>query len=297
MTSTMDARFVILGIAQDAGYPQIGCRASCCDAAWSDPELRRLPASAAIVIRSADGSWRRWLIDAPPPLADVLHRLDTEAPPPSGSRGPALEGIFLTHAHLGHVAGLLQLGKEAAGAAGIPVWVMPRLEEFLVNNAPWRDLIEGDHIRIQRLVGGTPVELDSGIALVPRPVPHRGEHSETVGFEVHAERGSALYLPDIDAWDRDHDPAALAKSFDRIFVDGSFLDEGELTGRDPGEVLHPTIRSTLGLVSDLRLEERERIRFIHLNHTNPLLDQRLALEDLKGTGTGVAHEGEWFALR
>src|SRR5947209_14989246 len=87
----------VLGIAQDGGYPQAGCERPDCAAAWNHAKLRQRVASLAIV----DGE-HRWLIDATPDFASQLH-----------SAGGRLDGILLTHAHIGHYLGLAQLGREA----------------------------------------------------------------------------------------------------------------------------------------------------------------------------------------
>ena len=78
---------------------------------------------------------------------------------------------------------------------------------------------------------------------------------------------------------------------DVAFVDGTFFDAGELPGRDPSEMPHPTIRTSLERFSTFA--HRERIRFIHLNHSNALLSPTPPA--LPGAFR-VAVEGEAFPL-
>eukprot|EP00957_Ditylum_brightwellii_P156501 11911053-Ditylum_brightwellii.AAC.1 len=61
------------------------------------------------------------------------------------------DGIFLTHAHIGHYTGLMYLGREALGAVDVPVYAMPRMRSFLKNNGPWSQLVSLGNINIQNL--------------------------------------------------------------------------------------------------------------------------------------------------
>ena len=58
-----------------------------------------------------------------------------------------LSGIFLTHAHIGHYIGLLQLGREVMGAKNMPVYAMPKMQTFLKNNSPWNQLLSIVRVR------------------------------------------------------------------------------------------------------------------------------------------------------
>src|SRR3954462_3674814 len=90
---------IVLGIAQDGGYPQAGCNRPDCIAAWRNPKLRQRVASLAIIDPQ---SHQRWIIDATPDFPSQLRTLNEIAP-----RGPVLlDGILLTHAHIGHYLGL-----------------------------------------------------------------------------------------------------------------------------------------------------------------------------------------------
>ncbi|WP_163311945.1 MBL fold metallo-hydrolase, partial [Enterobacter cloacae] len=84
------------------------------------------------LVDRADG--RRYLFDATPDLREQLEWLD--AHDPKRTPGLGIDGIFLTHAHIGHYAGLMFLGRESANTKGVPVHAMPRMAEFLRNNGP-----------------------------------------------------------------------------------------------------------------------------------------------------------------
>lgn len=275
----MSPRVEVLGVAQDGGHPQAGCTRPCCARAWVAGGHR----VASLGLRDGD---RRWLVDATPDLPGQLRALG----------GPPLDGILLTHAHSGHYTGLLHLGPEAWAPRDVPLWVMPGMEAFLRANAPWSALLDG-HLRVEPLADGVPVRLGA-ITVTPFLVPHRGPWSETVGFVIAGPSRSALFLPDVDRWEGwDRDPEALLAEVDVAWVDGTFFDGDELPHRALDQVPHPLVRTTMDRFAHLPAAARRKIRFVHLNHTNPLLDRRsAAFAEVHDRGFGVAQQGEVFAL-
>ncbi|HWS70898.1 MAG TPA: MBL fold metallo-hydrolase [Thermoanaerobaculia bacterium] len=270
---------IVLGIAQDGGYPQAGCNRPDCVAAWRDPKLRRRVASLAIV---DPRSHQRWLIDATPDFPSQLRTLDDVAP--RAANAPLLDGILLTHAHIGHYLGLAQLGREVLGASSIRVHVMPRMRAFLESNGPWDQLLRLHNIELAPLAAGVEVALNERIAITPLLVPHRDEYSETVGYVIRGPSRSILWLPDIDKWEKWSTPLeeVLAR-VDVAYLDGTFFDASELPGRDLREIPHPLMTETMSRLAASPL--RDRVRFIHLNQSNPLLRERRS-------GYVVATEGE-----
>ncbi|HUP50560.1 MAG TPA: MBL fold metallo-hydrolase [Thermoanaerobaculia bacterium] len=274
---------IVLGIAQDGGYPQAGCNRPDCIAAWNDPALRRRVASLAIV---DPASGQRWIIDATPDFPSQLRTLDEAAP-------GRLSGILLTHAHVGHYAGLIHLGREVMGTRGVPAYAMPRMRAFLERNGPWDQLVRLGNIELRTLEAGRPVTLNERITVIPLPVPHRDEYSETVAFVVRGPSGAVLWLPDIDKWEKWTTPleSAIAE-VDVAFLDATFYDESELPGRDLSEIPHPTVTETMQRLEALPAAERSKVRFIHLNQSNPALRPGAALEEIRRRGFDVAREGE-----
>ena len=287
---------LVLGIAQDGGFPQAGTKES---PAWEDPSLRRRVACLALV---DPASGDRFLLDATPDLPDQLHRLDRAAPV-TGT--PGLAGILLTHAHVGHYAGLIHLGREVMGARAVPVHAMPRMAAFLRGNGPWELLLRLGHVELRPLAEGVPVRLAPQLTVTPLRVPHRDEYSETVGFLVTGPRRKLLWLPDIDKWERwDEQGVRLERvlaGVDVAFLDGTFFADGEVPGRAMAEIPHPFVRETLARLAPLAAAERAKVRFVHLNRTNPLLAPetdagRAARREVAAAGMGVAEEGERIAL-
>lgn len=283
---------VVLGVAQDGGFPQAGCRKPCCRSAWTDEAVRRNVASVAIVDPE---SRQRWIIDATPDFPRQLRMLD-DLLPTKDSLG--IDGILLTHAHVGHYSGLIHLGREVLGADGVTVFAMPRMRQFLETNGPWDQLISLRQVVIERIAAGQAVQLNERISVVPFLVPHRDEYSETVGFRIHGPSRTVLYLPDIDKWERwDVDIEQILSDVDVAYLDGTFFDERELPGRDMSEIPHPFVVESIRRFRQLPSQERSKVRFIHANHTNPiLLEDSPASMAVREAGHHVAVQGERVGL-
>jgi pyrroloquinoline quinone biosynthesis protein B len=289
---TSEVRAVVLGIAQDGGLPHIGCTQPACVEARRDPARRQRVAALGLV---DDAAGQRFLIDATPDLASQLDSLNGgRRPRPPADRRKPVDGILLTHAHVGHYTGLMYLGREALGAQGVPVYATPRMARFLRENAPWSQLVALGNIELRELAPGRELPLTAGLRVTARAVPHRDELSDTVGFVVRGPRRSLLYVPDIDKWERwERALEDEVAGVDLAFLDGTFAAADEVPGRSLAEIPHPLVSETIA-----RLRARPglgaRVLFIHMNHTNPLLwdaERRRELQEFR-----VAQDGEEHPL-
>ncbi len=281
---------VSLGTAQDGGIPQTGTKDG---EAWRDTAKHRQVVCLALIDPLTG---ERWLFEATPDLPEQLAELDEIAPHPEK---PGLEGVFLTHAHMGHYTGLMFLGFESLGASLTPVYAMPRMASYLSNNGPWDQLIRYENIDLRTLQDAVPVELNKRLRVVPFLVPHRQEYSEVVGYRIEStdpDGLSALFIPDINSWEewdewgvRLEDQIA---SVDVAFLDGCFWNHGEVPGRDMSGFPHPLIKETLDRLSALPPSERSKIVFTHINHTNPVQDPNSPeAREVESWGARVAQEG------
>ena len=253
----------ILGVAQDAGFPQAGCYKPRCMEGWKSHE-KRLSATSLAVIDS--GNHKKYLFEATPNLPEQLFLLEREAP------NSSLAGIFITHAHMGHYTGLMYLGREAMGANQIPVYVMPKMEKYLRNNGPWSQLVKLKNVVLEPLHNGRPMVFKS-LEITPILVPHRDEFSETVGFSIKGPNKTALFIPDINKWSQwEKNIADQIKASDYALIDATFYDRNELPGRDMSKIPHPFVMETMDALSQLSDQQRSKVWFIHMNHTNPLLN-------------------------
>ncbi len=287
-----DPYVAVLGVAQDGGFPQIGCKKVCCQRAWGDPSSRRHVASLAIVDPVSN---ERWLIDCTPDFREQLHLLEQICP---SKTGLGINGIFLTHAHMGHYTGLMHLGREVLGAKSVPVYAMPRMRAFLETNGPWDQLVSLQQIVVNKMVAGQEIQLNRRLKVVPFPVPHRDEYSETVGFRISGPSKSMIYIPDIDKWERwDVAIEDLLLDCDTALLDATFFDVNELPGRDMSEIPHPFVVETMNRFEVLPPIQKKKVRFIHLNHSNPLLDpESEASAAVVAKGYQLAVEGEKIEL-
>lgn len=291
-TSSSEPFLLVLGIAQDGGVPQTGAFH---DPRWLNPRDRRLVASLALLDPATN---QRFLVDATPHLPEQLTRLHNATP---FSTTTPLNGVFLTHAHMGHYTGLIHLGHESLSTRNLPVYAAPRMRAFLESNGPWDQLVRYQNISLHTLTPDEPLRLTDSITITPFLVPHRQEYSEVIAFRIAGPNRSAINIPDIDSWDL-LDAAGtriedLIASADVAYLDGTFFSAEELPGRDMSKVPHPLITTSLARFAALPAHERAKIRFIHLNHTNPALNRNSsAAQEVRAAGMRIAEELETFPL-
>ena len=214
-----------------------------------------------------------------------------------------LSGIFITHAHIGHYAGLMFIGREAAGAKNMPVYVMPRMASFLRSNGPWAQLVSLNNIDLNLLENGKPLRVSSLIEVTPHQVPHRDEYSETASFVISTGDKSVLFIPDIDSWEDWHrefdiEIDAMIASVDYAFLDATFYSDDELPGRDMSLIPHPRVADMMDRFEALPEGERNKINFIHFNHTNPIrYKTSKQSRDVAARGYHTARKGDRKCLK
>jgi len=285
---TTQPYLVVLGIAQDGGVPQAGTKKH---QGWENKRFKRHVVSLALVDPLSKD---RWMFEATPDFSIQLHNLDRIVPV---AETPGLMGIFLTHAHIGHYTGLMFLGHESMGAQGVPIFAMPKMVEYLSTNGPWAQLVHYNNIALKQLEHGTQIKLNDRLNVTPFLVPHRQEYSEVVGYRIDGPNHSVLFIPDIDSWEQWDDWGTrieeMIAGVDIAYLDGSFFANGEIPGRDMSGFPHPFISHSMKRFASLPLKERQKVRFIHLNHTNSaLIPGSKARLEIEKNGFRVAEEGE-----
>ncbi|MFL5272833.1 MAG: pyrroloquinoline quinone biosynthesis protein PqqB [Anaeromyxobacteraceae bacterium] len=277
----------MLGAGAGGGFPQWNCGCRLCTAVRGGaPGLTaRTQTSVAV---SPDGS--RWFLLCASP--DIRAQLDGFAPLwPRSPRGSPIEGVLLPSADVDATAGLFSMreGEPIALHATSRV-----LDAFLERNALASTLrrtpsqLTVHHLPLRTRVPlldrhGAPSGLEvTAIPVAGKPPPHlagRAYHPEdNVGFVVrHDETGDVLaFVPCAGAIDGpllDAIEGATA-----LLFDGTFWSDDELERVAPGA---PTARAmahvpvggpdgTLALLG--RVRARRRL-FVHVNNTNPMLDE------------------------
>ena len=258
---------IILGTIQDAGSPHIGCKKECCKNLFDNPDKDRQVVALGLIDNKHS---KKYLFEATPDISrqmKSLKRNDIQ------NTNEMVDGIFLTHAHMGHYTGLMYLGKEATDAKSVNVFAMPRMKKYLETNGPWSQLVSRKNILLTEIENEQPISLTPNIKVTPLLVPHRDEYSETVGYKIKGPNKSVLFIPDIDKWSKwDKDIIEEIKKVDYAFLDATFYSGKELNNRDISQIPHPFIIESLEKFKELDLQERKKIIFIHFNHTNPVID-------------------------
>ena len=282
----------VLGTLQDGGAPHLGCKRPCCRNLFLRPATDRKVVSLGVAEISGE-SGQLAMFEATPDVSDQWNALQTL----SGLEG-VVPSFFLTHAHIGHYAGLMYLGREVLGAIGIQVYAMPRFKAFLESNGPWDQLVSLGNIELNPLVADSSVQVTNGVRTTPILVPHRDEYSETVGYRILGANHSVLFIPDINKWGLwERDLKEELAIVDRAYLDATFFDASEVGHRDMSEIPHPFMVETMALLNELNASERAKIHFIHLNHTNPCLsDTSEAYRKVVEAGFHVARIHDEYSL-
>lgn len=278
---------LVLGIAQDGGYPHMGCKKKCCKTAWEQVSKRRSVVSLALVDPAAK-KW--WLFEASPDIKEQLHYF---AQLTNGAYKYLPDGIFITHAHIGHYTGLMELGREVMNTRHIPVYVLPRLKKYLEDNGPWSQLVQLGNINLVELHTDVSLDIAKGISVAAFTVPHRDEFSETAGFRIGAAGRKYLFIPDINKWATwDKDIVTEVQHCDIALLDATFYSTGELGKINIAEVPHPFVTETMQLFAHANAATKGKIHFIHFNHTNPLLWDAGTRARVLRSGYHLAGQGE-----
>jgi len=279
----------ILGNTQDAGLPHIGCQHKFCQDNF-DKYDQYFVTSIAVV----DSDLRKYIMfEATPDITYQLNNLNNSI----FQEFLLPESLYITHAHIGHYTGLMYFGREALGSKNLLVKVLPKMSEFLKSNGPWNQLVNINNIEIQKLNFGESNNELTNISVTPIKVPHRDEYSETAGYVIQGKNKKALFLPDIDKWEKwDKNLVHLTEEFDYLLLDATFYDSKEIN-RDINEIPHPLVTETMSLLDNLSSELKVKVYFIHMNHTNLMLDPESELSKLvESKGFNIARLGQKLNL-
>ena len=294
-TSGSNILVTVLGTAQDGGIPQIGCYCTHCQMARKDPRLSRLISSLGILdLKNNYAS----IIDTTPDLRlqyDMIHkRLRRKK---TGKKNIP-DSILLTHAHIGHYPGLMFYGYESLSTQNLPVYCSGSMGEFLSSNGPWDQLVRLKNISLHIVKPDEKISLFENISVIPFHVPHRDEHTDTLGFKIVGPEKNLLYIPDIQSWNEwNRSIKEEVEQTDIAILDGTFFSPEELPGRDLTKIGHPFITTSLNILKDTVHSERNKVFFTHLNHTNLALNpEGMERGTILEAGCGIVSEGMEFFI-
>jgi pyrroloquinoline quinone biosynthesis protein B len=299
---------VVLGSAAGGGYPQWNCNAPLSKAARDGSIKTKWRTQASIAV-SADGD--RWLlVNASPDLRQQLMQTKVLWPRESPRHSP-IDAVLLTSGEIDHVAGLLSLRESQA----FTLWATPRILEILGENAIFGAL-NPDYVGRKSFPLATAFEPTGprgglGFTVEAFPVPGKvplflegrnqgnlgGLPEETVGLEVTAKHGGARfhYIPGCARMTPEL--RSRLKGSALVFFDGTLwqndemirLGIGQKTGARMG---HMNISGEDGTVAAFADLEVKRKVFIHVNTTNPVLDEGSPERaEIAAKGWDVAEDG------
>jgi pyrroloquinoline quinone biosynthesis protein B len=273
---------------QDAGYPHIGCEKICCNQNFNSKDVNFVTSLG--VTDLVDN--KSYLLEATPDISMQLKFLKNK-----NNSSTIIDGIFITHAHIGHYTGLMYFGREALGAYKVPVYVMPKMKIFLESNSPWNQLVDLKNIHLTEIFNNKKISISNNLKIVPFTVPHRDEFSETVGYKIMGPNKSALFIPDINKWNLwNKDIINEVKDVDYAFLDATFFKDGEVD-RSMDEIPHPFMEETLNLFKNEPKDVKNKIYFIHFNHTNiSLQENNPAIDSISKLGYNFARFGDQLSL-
>ncbi len=191
---------------------------------------------------------------------------------------------------MGHYAGLVHFGKEAAAVDAMPCFASASMLSFLEDNEPWAVMFRDGRLVPAPLEPTVPVHVGERLQLIGHVVPHRPDFTDALALEFRSPTGSLLYLPDIDNWDDWPALDDVVGGVDVALVDATFHSTDEHPGRDLSAIPHPLVGTTLRRFR-AHLEDT-RVILTHLNWTNPLSDpDSAAAAEATALGYEIAFDG------
>ncbi|WP_119154107.1 pyrroloquinoline quinone biosynthesis protein PqqB [Caldimonas tepidiphila] len=293
----------VLGSAAGGGFPQWNCNCRNCSGLRAGTLRARARTQSSVAIGEGD-DWV--LVNASP---DILAQLRA-APflqPARALRDTGIRAVMLVDAQIDHTTGLLMLREGRP----LPLWTTRQVREDLSSGNPLLSVLE--HYCGSRWhciePDGRPFEVDGlpglewrAVALssaAPPYSPHRHapEPGDNIGLFVssRASGRSLFYAPGLGEIEPQVD--ALMQRADVILVDGTFWSDDEMialgvSSKRAREIGHLPQSGPGGMIEALSRYPRARRILIHVNNTNPILDEdsdeRLRLD---AEGIEVAHDG------
>jgi len=298
----------IPGSAAGGGFPQWNCACANCRALRSGNFQGKSRTQTQVAVSGDGASW--FLLNASPDLRLQIEA--TRALHPRGLRQSPIAGVILTSADLDQTVGLLSLRELQR----YRIYCTPSLRQILrrdnsafsmLNRIPqqveWTDIRPGETFPLIAMDGqdsGLQCQAFSIGTRYPFYAAHGGQSyapdEASLGLIISSREGRRLaYLPAIG--DVNEALIACMESADLLLFDGTFWTDDELirvqgsssTAREMGHLPVSSEQGSLRRLSGLR---KPRKVFIHVNNTNPMLNQAGdAYRTVRNAGWEVAEDG------
>jgi len=306
-------RLKIVGSAAGGGFPQWNCNYYLSRAARAGV-VGVWPRTQSSLAASADG--RDWvLFNASPDIRQQIAATPELQPHgPDGPRNTPIRAVVLTNADVDHIAGLLTLRERQPFAIYATAQVLSTLAANSIFNVldpalvPRRQLREGEDTEIADAEGrGTGISVEAfavpgKIALYledpNRPAEdYASESGDTIAVRISNANGApaAFYIPGcarIDPGLRRRLTGAACLMFDgTLYTDDEMVAAGvgPKTGQRMGHMAMSGVDGSISSLADVPIGRRI---FVHINNTNPVLDESSPEhETVRAAGWEIGHDG------
>jgi pyrroloquinoline quinone biosynthesis protein B len=307
-------KIVVLGSAAGGGLPQWNCNCSNCRRCRAGDPAISPRTQASIAVSASEGQW--FVINAAPDLRQQIGALPQLHPQGEALRHSAISGVVLTGSEIDQITGLLTLRESHP----LALYATAEVQAILAAN-PVFEALKRDHVARRPLALGEAIDLqdralaDVGLRIelfsVPGKIPlylegdldpaaMQGAAGDTVGVEIAANGKRTIYIPGCARLT----PELLKRidGADLLLFDGTLWDDDEMirqglsekTGRRMG---HISVSGPDGTIAGLAATTVGRKVFIHINNSNPLLDDGSeARREAKAAGWDVAFDGQEFSI-
>lgn len=281
--------FRILGSAAGGAFPQWNCACANCSRLRAGSIAAR-PRTQSQLAVSRDG--RDWhLFNASPDLRLQIESTPELQPrPEQGTRNSPIRSVTLTNADLDHVLGLLLLRESQP----LVIRCTRSVQRILLEDNSFFGMLRQTETqtRWEVIEPGRELELEPGLKLTPLPLSDRfpryvrperaaqlAAHDAVLGLVVRSNGRSLGYFPGLGQVTPELE--RVFESCDTLLVDGTFWDEAELQRAHPGgtaktarEMNHLALSGPSGTLARFARFKRPRKIFVHINNTNPILDEK-----------------------
>jgi pyrroloquinoline quinone biosynthesis protein B len=305
-------RVKILGSAAGGGFPQWNCACPNCRALRAGTFPGKARSQTQVAIRADNKSW--FLLGASPDLRAQIEATP-ELHPRDGVRQSPIAGAVLSNADVDHTLGLLLLRElqplRVYATASIRRILTEDNSMFAMlqrvpNQVTWTDFTPGETFPLLSAAGEDSGSRCRALSLgthYPAYVSARRQAELTfgeasLGLIVESPSGKRLAcmpaVPQIDD--------ALLREFESVDVllfDGTFWSEDELiriqsSGQTAQQMGHVPVSSSLSKLAELR---RPRKIYLHINNTNPMLNEAgPEYRQVREAGWEIAEDGWQFDL-
>ena len=297
-------RIRILGSAAGGGFPQWNCNCPMCSGQRDGTIKATVRTQSSIAVSTDNVNWV--LLNASPDIHAQI-RAFPELQPARAARDTGIIGIVLMDAQIDHTTGLLSLREGKP----LEIYCTDMVRADLTTTNPLFTIL-GHYCKVNwhqvhPRGAGFKVAGAEHLAFVPFPLtskappysPHRNDPHEgdNLGIRITDTRSGAtlLYAPGLGQID-EH-VKALMTAADCLLVDGTTWTDDELialklSNKRAQDMGHLAQSGRGGMIELLNGMSKPRKILIHINNTNPILNEDSAERaELTRNNIEVAYDG------